>query len=88
MRVCGDDVMNVWEECDNWPNNGKDGKCTFECKIPKDSRKVIVYSCMIGNYDNVTSFNKQRGYDYILFTDQNIKNTNWLLFIWVIPFFI
>ena len=52
----------------------------FDGVIPKDSRKVIVYSCLIGNYDNVTSFNKQRGYDYILFTDQNIKNTNWTVF--------
>ena len=54
--------------------------CEYDGVIPKDSRKVIVYSCMIGNYDNVTSFNKQRGYDYILFTDQNIKNTNWTIF--------
>jgi hypothetical protein len=53
----------------------------FDGVIPKDSRKVIVYSCLIGNYDNVTSFNKQRGYDYILFTDQNIiKKTNWTIF--------
>ena len=52
----------------------------FDGVIPKDSRKVIVYSCLIGNYDNVTSFNKQRGYDYILFTDQVINNTNWSIF--------
>ena len=52
----------------------------FDGVIPKNSRKVIVYSCLIGNYDNVTSFNKQRGYDYILFTDQKINNTNWTIF--------
>ena len=46
-------------------------------KIPNEFRKVIVYSCLIGNYDNVTTFNRQSGYDYILFTDQKIVNTNW-----------
>ena len=63
-------------------NFDRENKTDYEYDgvIPKDSRKVIVYSCMIGNYDNVTSFNKQRGYDYILFTDQNIKNTNWTVF--------
>ena len=52
----------------------------YEGVIPKNNRKVVVYSCLIGNYDNVTSFNKQRGYDYILFTDQKINNTNWTIF--------
>ena len=63
-------------------NFDRENKTDYEYDgvIPKDSRKVIVYSCMIGNYDNVTSFNKQRGYDYILFTDQNINNTNWTIF--------
>ena len=46
-------------------------------KIPNEFRKVIIYSCLIGNYDNVTTFNRQSGYDYILFTDQKIVNTNW-----------
>ena len=60
----------------------REGKTDYEYEgvIPKDSRKVIVYSCLIGDYDNVTSFNKQKGFDYILFTDQKIKNTNWTIF--------
>ena len=39
MWVCGDEVLNVGEECDNGENNGKDGKCTFECKKVTDSTK-------------------------------------------------
>ena len=60
----------------------REGKTDYEYEgvIPKDSRKVIVYSCLIGDYDNVTSFNNQKGFDYILFTDQKIKNTNWTIF--------
>ena len=52
----------------------------YEGVIPKDNRKVVVYSCLIGDYDNVSTFNKQRGFDYILFTDQKINNTNWTIF--------
>ena len=48
--------------------------------IPNKYRKIVVYSCLIGDYDKVSSFYKQRGYDYILFTDQNIKRTNWTVF--------
>ena len=47
--------------------------------IPNKFKKIIVYSCLMGDYDNVTSFNKQKGYDYVLFTDQNIINTNWTI---------
>ena len=63
-------------------NFDRDKKTDYEFNgfIPKDRRKVIVYSCLIGDYDNVTSFNKQKGYDYILFTDQKINNTNWTIF--------
>ena len=49
----------------------------YKGKIPNEYKRIVVYSCLIGNYDNVSSFNRQNGYDYILFTDQNIINTNW-----------
>ena len=52
----------------------------YDGVIPKNNRKVIVYSCLIGDYDKVSTFNKQRGFDYILFTDQKINNTNWTIF--------
>ena len=52
----------------------------YKGEIPKEYRKVVVYSCLIGDYDNVTTFKRQKGYDYILFTDQNIINTNWTVF--------
>ena len=75
-------IIYYYYKNSSYLNFDRENKTDFEYDgvIPKDSRKVIVYSCMIGNYDNVTSFNKQRGYDYILFTDQNIKNTNWTIF--------
>ena len=49
----------------------------YKGTIPDKYKKIVIYSCLIGDYDNVSSFNRQEGYDYILFTDQNIKNTNW-----------
>ena len=42
-------------------------------------RKVVIYSCAIGNYDNISSFEKQKGFDYFFFTDQKIENTNWTI---------
>ena len=75
-------IIYYYYKNSSYLNFDRENKTDYEYDgvIPKDSRKVIVYSCMIGNYDNVTSFKKQRGYDYILFTDQNIKNTNWTVF--------
>ena len=75
-------IIYYYYKNSSYLNFDRENKTDYEYDgvIPKDSRKVIVYSCMIGNYDNVTSFNKQRGYDYIIFTDQNIKNTNWTIF--------
>ena len=75
-------IIYYYYKNSSYLNFDRENKTDYEYDgvIPKDSRKVIVYSCMIGNYDNVTSFNKQRGYDYILFTDQNINNTNWTIF--------
>ena len=75
-------IIYYYYKNSSYLNFDRENKTDYEYDgvIPKDSRKVIVYSCMIGNYDNVTSFKKQRGYDYILFTDQNIKNTNWTIF--------
>ena len=52
----------------------------YKKHIPKDYRKIIIYSCLIGNYDKVATFKRQKGYDYILFTDQKIENTNWTLY--------
>ena len=41
--------------------------------------KVVICSCLIGNYDNISSFEKQEGFDYFLLTDQKIENTNWTI---------
>jgi hypothetical protein len=38
----------------------------------------VVYSCVIGNKDvELYPFNKQPGFDYILFSDVKYENTNW-----------
>lgn len=46
------------------------------------SLKKVVYTVLIGNYDNIHSVIKENGYDYYLFTDQNIENgtLNWTIF--------
>ena len=64
------------------PNFNRDEKTDYEYQgtIPKEYRKVVVYSCLIGDYDEVSTFQKQKGYDYILFTDLKINNTNWTIF--------
>lgn len=45
--------------------------------------KKVVYSVIFGNYDEIKDFNKQKGYDFYLFTDNisniNYKKTNWQL---------
>jgi len=41
-------------------------------------KKNVVYSALFGNYDSLKDFNKQDGFDYILFTDNITKTeTNW-----------
>lgn len=45
--------------------------------------KKVIYTIILGSYDKPKRFNKQEGYDYFLFTDDNsieqYKNTNWTL---------
>ena len=41
--------------------------------------KKVVYSIIIGDYDKISSFNKQDGYNYFLFSDLNYNNTNWTI---------
>ena len=43
------------------------------------ANKVVIYSCLIGNYDNISSFSKQKDFDYFLLTEQKIENTNWTI---------
>ena len=60
-------------------NRKYDTLMEYKGNIPKEYKRIVVYSCLIGDYDIVSNFNKQIGYDYILFTDQNIVNTNWTI---------
>ena len=41
--------------------------------------KKVVYSVIIGDYDNIHAFSKQKGYNYFLFSDKNYNNTNWTI---------
>lgn len=47
--------------------------------------KKVVYTVILGGYDKIKSFNKQKGYDFYLFTDNILlyKNitTNWTIMI-------
>ena len=43
--------------------------------------KKVVYTALFGNYDQIHSINKEKGYDYFMFTEQNYENitTNWTI---------
>jgi hypothetical protein len=41
--------------------------------------KKVIYSALFGCYDSVKPFNKLEGFDYFLFTDILINNTNWTI---------
>lgn len=44
--------------------------------------KKVVYTALLGNYDNVHSIHKEKGYDYFMFTDKNLTNKsdlNWTI---------
>ena len=45
--------------------------------------KKVVYTIILGSYDKPKRFNRQEGYDYFIFTDDNstekYKNSNWTL---------
>ena len=45
------------------------------------SMKKVVYTVLFGNYDKIRTINKEKGYDYIMITDQNLthKRTNWTI---------
>lgn len=53
-----------------------------QLKIIKKMKKVV-YTVIFGNYDTIKEFNKQKGYDYYLFTDNitiiNKTKSNWTL---------
>ena len=50
----------------------------YNIKYIKRTKKVV-YSVIIGKYDKISSFKKQKGYSYFLFADQKYKNTNWTI---------
>ena len=41
--------------------------------------KKVVYSIVVDEYDKISTFKKQEGYNYFLFSDRNYKNTNWTI---------
>lgn len=41
--------------------------------------KKVVYSVIIGDYDNISSFPIQEGFKYFLFSDVIYNNTNWTI---------
>ena len=45
------------------------------------SLKKVVYTALIGKYDDISTINIEKGYDYFIFTDQipENKKTNWTI---------
>ena len=44
--------------------------------------KKVVYTALLGKYDKIHQINKEKGYDYFMFTDQdfdNQSNCNWTI---------
>ena len=41
--------------------------------------KKVIYSVIIGEYDQINSFQKKKDFDYFLFSDKNYNNTNWTI---------
>ena len=40
--------------------------------------KICVYTCITGNYDNLIEINKEKGIDYLCFTNnKKIKSKSW-----------
>ena len=55
-----------------------DNNYKFNIEFIKKIKKVI-YSVIIGDYDNISNFTKQEGYNYFLFSDIIYNNTNWTI---------
>ena len=58
----------------------KNGKNIYKYNIEYIKKiKKVVYSVIIGQYDKISNFNKQKGYNYFLFSDIYYKDTNWTI---------
>ena len=58
----------------------QNGKNVYKYNISYIKKiKKVVYSVIIGDYDKIPDFSKQKGYNYFLFSDKNYKNTNWTI---------
>ena len=58
----------------------QNGKNVYKYNISYIKKiKKVVYSVIIGDYDKIPNFSKQKGYNYFLFSDKNYKNTNWTI---------
>jgi hypothetical protein len=56
------------------------GKNYFKYNIEYIKKtKKVVYSIIIGKYDKISTFNKQEGYKYLLFSDIKYNKTNWTI---------
>ena len=58
----------------------QNGKNIYKYNIESIKKiKKVVYSVIIGKYDKISTFSKQKGYNYFLFSDNYYKNTNWTI---------
>lgn len=48
------------------------------------SLKKVVYTALIGKYDDISTINKEKGYDYFIFTDQIFENNILIGQFWIL----
>ncbi len=63
----------------NYSNYNLIYNLTNRKKNSEPFNKKVVYSALFGHYDSVKPFNKQKGFDYFLYTDIIINKTNWTI---------
>ena len=72
--------LNKYKNFSNYIYNDLNNNITIKNII---NLKKLVYTIILGNYDKPKQFNKQKGYDYYLITDDNsiekYKETNWTI---------
>lgn len=49
----------------------------YYTRINNNKNKKVIYTCITNNYDTLKPITKKAGWDYICFTDSNIKSDYW-----------
>ena len=74
--------LHHWPKNDKVKNQIKNSNCYINNKNDIKNLQKVVYTALLGNYDKTHSITKEDGYDYFMFTDQNLLNnsqSNWTI---------